>query len=517
MFNILAFFCGLLISPAEAQTCPTRPLGDSSNACASTAFVNQFGTGTTSGAVIPNLPVIGNATSNGFTQGTRSGNTTDYGTVNGTLTNGDCVSIDSNGNLVDAGAACGTIASGTTGQMAGYSTNGSAIVGVNECLNAQLYGANGNGSTDNASVWTALVAAVGNNGCIYFPSGKYKFSTGSAYTFTGAGCLTIRGDGSEVTKLYWPNSAGGLNITAAYSTNCAHIRDLSLTTGVANGGTALNLSASYSNGGGIPPTSDIYNVTTRGDDYTPNTSSTDYWTIGTNISAWSNWTIINLNGYSPWQSPGSSGNGVGLEIGGTGTSAYATVINVLSSSFNFYTYGIALESYWQGVTINQTNFNGEVGNNGIIQAGSASGTLGTLVVSNSEFAYYNGPQISILSATNNMQFTNNLITQAVNSTVGINVSAPFFGFQATNNMFNSVSFGSFPTGWYGIGLNGSAEAGGNASGNFCLGQSGAKLNTCVSLGSGTSSLTATGNSAINLTGSTVGNSGTNNVLGNNTP
>lgn len=41
MFNILAILFGLLVSPAQAQTCPTRPPGDSSNACASTAFVKS--------------------------------------------------------------------------------------------------------------------------------------------------------------------------------------------------------------------------------------------------------------------------------------------------------------------------------------------------------------------------------------------------------------------------------------------------------------------------------------------
>lgn len=41
MFNILALLLGLLASPAAAQTCPTRPAGDSSNACASTAFVRN--------------------------------------------------------------------------------------------------------------------------------------------------------------------------------------------------------------------------------------------------------------------------------------------------------------------------------------------------------------------------------------------------------------------------------------------------------------------------------------------
>ena len=127
------------LTPTVAQnvTCPTRPLGDKTNACASTAFVNQYGTGTVTGTISPNLPVIGNATSNGFAQGTRSGNTTAFGTVTGALTNGHCVSIDANGNLIDAGGACttggggGTVSAGSAGQVGIYATTGSTISGGN--------------------------------------------------------------------------------------------------------------------------------------------------------------------------------------------------------------------------------------------------------------------------------------------------------------------------------------------------------------------------------------------------
>lgn len=48
MFNILVLLFGLLASPAFAQICPTRPAGDNSNACASTAFVRN----------VSNLPAI---------------------------------------------------------------------------------------------------------------------------------------------------------------------------------------------------------------------------------------------------------------------------------------------------------------------------------------------------------------------------------------------------------------------------------------------------------------------------
>lgn len=41
MIQILFLLLGLLATPVEAQTCPTRPTGDKTNACASTAFTNN--------------------------------------------------------------------------------------------------------------------------------------------------------------------------------------------------------------------------------------------------------------------------------------------------------------------------------------------------------------------------------------------------------------------------------------------------------------------------------------------
>jgi hypothetical protein len=103
--------------PSRAQNviCPTPPPGDSSNKCASTAFVQNAvggsvspvtkgGTGQTS--FTPNLPLIGNGTSP-IAQGTASGNTTSFATTNGGLTSGNCAKFDALGNVVDAGQPCG--------------------------------------------------------------------------------------------------------------------------------------------------------------------------------------------------------------------------------------------------------------------------------------------------------------------------------------------------------------------------------------------------------------------------
>lgn len=121
-----------LTGPAWAQntTCATRPVGDDSNACASTAFVHNGYLPLT--GFTPNLPLIGSG-SGGITQGTISGNTTVYGTVSGTLTSGHCVSINS-GNLVDNGSSCGSstgsVGSGTAQQLAYYPTTGTNVSGT---------------------------------------------------------------------------------------------------------------------------------------------------------------------------------------------------------------------------------------------------------------------------------------------------------------------------------------------------------------------------------------------------
>lgn len=145
MKHLLAIlFFLLFVVPASAQTCPTRPPGDNSNSCASTAFVHAAtggtipitvpngGTGQTS--FTSNLPLIGNG-AGAIGQGTRSGNTTGFLTFSGTLTNGDCPTFNS-GNIIDSGAPCstgtgsGTVAAGLTNQLAYYAANGTTVTGT---------------------------------------------------------------------------------------------------------------------------------------------------------------------------------------------------------------------------------------------------------------------------------------------------------------------------------------------------------------------------------------------------
>ena len=56
-----------------------------------------------------------------------TGNGAKTASSTGTLTSNDCAKWDANGNAIDAGSPCASVASGTTGQFAFYSANGSAL------------------------------------------------------------------------------------------------------------------------------------------------------------------------------------------------------------------------------------------------------------------------------------------------------------------------------------------------------------------------------------------------------
>lgn len=183
MFKKLLFILPFLQAvPALAQTCPTRPPGDNTNACASTAFVQQSVTpvpfsvpngGTGNTTFTAGLPLIGNGVG-ALGQGTRSGSTTIFGTTYGVLTNGHCVSIDSSGNLIDAGSACavgggsGTVSSSTLGNFGYYAATGNTISGVTpaQALAALPTGVYWLGRTaakcDNSTDDTAVIQAAWN-------------------------------------------------------------------------------------------------------------------------------------------------------------------------------------------------------------------------------------------------------------------------------------------------------------------------------------------------------------------
>jgi hypothetical protein len=205
---------------AQNPTCPTRPAGDSSNSCASTAFVNQFGTGSITGTITPNLPVIGNAAGNGFTQGTRSGTTTKFPVIDGTTTNGQCAVYDASGGL--SSVACspsgsGTVGSGVIGNLAIY-TGSTAVAG-----SALSIAANNTALSALASTASAQVLRLGYANQGDAPPQIYNSSNSACSLFSGTG-----DGGSQVTSsdgkcwlAVWPSTGadsrefGAVDMTGA--------------------------------------------------------------------------------------------------------------------------------------------------------------------------------------------------------------------------------------------------------------------------------------------------------------
>jgi hypothetical protein len=141
------------------------------------------GTLASSGVLTANAPVIGGGAGVVPTVGSRSGSTTTFATSNGTLTNGHCVSIDASGNFVDAGGACttggggGTVTSGTAGQLTGYTSSGTTVVGITVGSGLNLTGNN-------------LTAPGGGVNPVLLPASTYTTDTAGnlfPYIYTGSG------------------------------------------------------------------------------------------------------------------------------------------------------------------------------------------------------------------------------------------------------------------------------------------------------------------------------------------
>lgn len=289
-----------------------------------------------------------------------------------------------------SGLASGVPVSIGTNEQVFVTTNGTSPSGVwyirgdtgqqtarDSPLNVRAFGAVGDGSTDDApAVNAALAALPAEGGAIYFPPGKYNLATQIAYALSATiASVSILGAGQDASILYFPNASTGFVINYSQPSHSAHIRDLSVTTGTTNAGNGIALVQTVALGKWA--ISDITRVTVRGDDNVV----TYYWTTGIFV-----WGVSGVNidsVYVTGDSTGGHGNGISY-LGLTATSPYyAVVLNVAKSNFNWLGTGIELQSYVQGVTIDQCNFvNGSVGI-GIPPA--QSGVLAQLVVSNSQF------------------------------------------------------------------------------------------------------------------------------------
>lgn len=211
-FAITAIIAGVLyagcLAPAEAQnpTCPTRPVGDNSNACASTAFVFQNAlTGFTNHAML-----IGRAPSSGF-------NALGPGTVKGyPIYSGNASTDPAIGTEVVYGSAYFTC-DGATNAAAGFAT---AL--------AQLQ-TNGGGK-------------------LILPPGICIFNSQVTATLAVGKSIQLQGAGIGATELRWTNASGGMEFTYDSAGTLSWLQgpaltisDLSISTTQTGGGTGLKI------------------------------------------------------------------------------------------------------------------------------------------------------------------------------------------------------------------------------------------------------------------------------------
>lgn len=426
-----------------------------------------------------------------------------------TTTRGDLIARGASANqrLALGTSGLALMSNGTDPAWTGFLQSGTGAVTrtwqdkARDFVSVRDFGADPTGVADSATALNnALAALTGTGGLIYFPPGKYRFNSAISFNLpAGIFSVALVGAGQDNTILFWPSAAGGLTFNYAGINSSAHIRDMSFTTGVANGGNAvtLNMASSIANPANTA-ISDVYRVTMRGDD---GYSVTDYWGNGLNIKNVSNVQVENL---AIFGSSTQQGGGVSV-IGLPASSTYGVQYNIAKSTFTNLAAGFIYGSFIQGVTIEQSNFNACV--NGINAPAAQTGILAQLAVTNCQFGgFVAGSAIITATAVNQTLITNNTFILVVANTTAM--------FLQNNGHFtvtgNSIT-ASTNTSTNGV-IVGTTQAGsgGTITGNDIRG-----FDIGILLQAGSLNTNVQGNT---LEGNTtnISNGGTSNVIANNT-
>lgn len=255
------------------------------------------------------------------------------------------------------------------------------LIKASQCSNVTVAGLTGDGATDNYAALVAVLNSLpASGGCLYFPKGKYLLSARVVKTLGSVpATITIKGDGSQLTELYWPNSNGGMQFNAGVGfDNVAHVDGVTFITGQVGGGTGLEFNGNVS----IPRLqySSINDVAFRGND----TANTQYWSLAMNFKVWSKW---NISKFHVLGSHVAGGRGAGMQIAGDpATTTYGIVYNVSQCDLQSLATAFIYGDYIQGATIDQCNFQGGVnGGAGILAGAGYVGTQSQLYISNSQF------------------------------------------------------------------------------------------------------------------------------------
>ncbi len=279
--------------------------------------------------------------------------------------------------------------------------------------------------SDSAFATAASVSSV-----LYVPVGRYRLESQFSYTLAvGQGSFTLKGDGSEASVLFFPNNSGMAITYNAASDGQVHVRDISITAGVAGVGSGVQLIYSSTTGinGGI---TDLSRLKIRGDDGV----GALYWNNAISIVGASN---VNMDGIAitgpAKYAEATNANGIVIN----GNSIGSIVFNITNSTiYNVYT-GVTYGSYAQGVFVTNSQLTNMV--QGIlIPEGTVK--IDELCVSNSQFTTDESCIIS-LAPTGNVQIANNLLTfgNAVPATTTGIIQGQFGNATITGNAFDGSS------------------------------------------------------------------------------
>jgi len=389
---------------------------------------------------------------------------------------------------------------GTQGPQGVQGVSGTSTIRLLGYTSIISFGGVGDGTTDNTTALTnALASLTGTGGVIYFPPGKYYFSSAISYTFptTDPWSVKIAGAGADVSILQW-GATNGLTFNASNPHHTVHVEDLTFCTTAANQGTAITINQSHQLG--AIEQNDVVRCTFRADSFiTDGYSSGPYWTNGIVISGLSN---VNVEGcvFFGYTTNGEDGYGNGISLVGvpSGTNKYGIVYNISSCGFYFLGIGINYGTYIQGLQITLCNFTGGVT---AIYAPASETGLDQLSISNSQFNTY-GNTIWLKTAIGQVSIMNNLIYVPVNQS-GLFAESEA-GVIAIGNFF--VNIGAQHTGQNAIVL-GPGSAPSMITGNAFL-----YMGTAITLLSGCQNVNIQSNAYYGNTHN-VTNNGSNNTIG----
>lgn len=429
----LAWVLVLLAAPAWAQnvTCATRPTTDSSNACASTAFVKNVVTGivpTTAGAnTVFSGPTTGAAAAPAFRA------------------------------LVPADIPTGIPAANST-----YTQSGTGGVAQTlQARNAQAlptpydFGAVGTDTSADNTPMHNFFALLASGGAVRLPCGVWQITAQVTIALANGAHADIIGDGSDCAIIHVVGAINGIAVDYGNQWSSVTGSGFTITSDQTTGGfNCLTIAGAFTN----PPsayaaTSVLRDITFRGANAYG--AATQRCGTGLRIDTISN---VNIDSFT-FQGVGTF-DGTAIHVVGSGTGGtYAVQINVLNSVINNCNVGINYDDWVQGIFLVNTNIVGC--NTGITVKSSPVGILDQILASNSQFNTFICAICVNDAAFNNLQLMNNSFI-INNNSKGIVVAGT--NFVLTGNQVSGTS----TTGTTGIEVASAFGNGGIISGNLVL-------------------------------------------------